>query len=235
MICIFKTLTRPCTLCKSCKALPTLCRESCKCVGKLRDAIRDFWAPITHNPLGGYVLCTWLVMFLAIAAFGLSLSQVKCAASTAEESSRNLVEVQVFVSINIGLALVHMVAARYLQWRIVTSITNNQGEEAIDKLSHKEIAHQATHVALYDFGFCLYFFFFFFIALSYNAHGLSNFRDCEGTGPAWGAAAIKILYGIVAANYFVFWHCCQACCSAKEKHAEKRAQKAEADKIGMGA
>lgn len=237
MMYLGKTLALPCSLCKeSCKAIPAACRESCKGVGKLCGAFRDLWAPITQNPLGGYVLGSWLVMLLVIAAFAVSFPQVQCDTGDAEDNPKALREMRLYIAINIALAVVHIVGARYLQWRIVSGIKKDQGEDAIAEMSHEEISSKANHIALYDFGFCLYFF-IFCIAFIFSCYGITYFGECEGTGPAWSAAAVKILYGIVVVSYFLFWYSCQALCKARERVREKRSarQEREAEQIGASA
>jgi len=142
-------------------------------------------------------------MVLAAVGFGVTASEAKCK------------EARLFCLVNLGIALAHMFFARYIQWRLTGSIQRD-GQDA-QVLSHKEIADKATHIALYDVGFCLYTF-FFFGALAYNVYGLSTL--CKGTGPAWGAAAIQIAYGILVCNYFFCWYCMQACCGVKESRRE---------------
>jgi hypothetical protein len=195
---------------KACKGISLMCRGCGRGIGQCCDAVAEFVAPVTRSPLGGYVVGTWLVMVLAIASCGYALSEVHC------KQARSL-----FLA-NIGISLVHMSAARYLQWRIVGSF-HREGKD-MQALAHHEIAQRATHVALYDIGFCLYVF-FFLGAFSLDCWALTTFKSCGHDGPAWAATAIEILYSIFVWNYFFFWYCCQSCRGKKEQQKEIAASK----------
>jgi len=193
MIYICKALCLPCKACdKACQELSKACQGCC-------NAISDFFGPITQNPLGGYVFGTWMTMLLAIGLLGYSVSKTVCE------------DPKMTMYILIGLAVIHGAFAYYMQRRLVSAL----GDQRPSEMSHKEIAEKTRQVMMYDVGFCLYFFVFcgsFFYACS----ALGTLGGCEGTGPAWSAAALLILYGFGVFNYAVCWYCCQCCCGQLE-------------------
>lgn len=213
MIYICKIFSLPCTLAeKICQGCSTVCKESCKAFGEACSAITNCWKPVSQGPLGSYVIGTWVVMALCIGMFGMTVSQLEGCDT-----------VSMFSLINIGLAVLHCLAAFYIQRRIITHIANNGGDTTSGHYSARDITHSAWEVAKYDIGFCLYVF-AFIGAAAYNAQGIKDFKDCDkGSGPAWGASVIKIMYAFLVWNYFFCWYGCQMCCGAKEAHQERQA------------
>lgn len=210
MIYICKAFTLPCTCCREgCKALSVACSESCKCFGKLCDAISDFWRPITHSPLGGYVIGTWIAMILCIASFAYAFTQAK----------GNCGDARMYCAVSIGLSVVHIFGSRYVQYAIVKAI-EKEGT-AVSEATHMDIAKKAYHVALYDFGFCFYAI-FFWAASGFNIYGMTLLDRCPA-GPAWAGLGLTLTYAILVSMYFCCWSCCQGCCAGNE--ARKQAGK----------
>jgi len=238
MIYICKAFQLPCILCqKSCEGLRIFCKESCKCCGTVFDAIADFFGPVTKGPLAAYVVGTWLTMLLSVVAFVGAYQEASNAADVTgnatatagadSQDSTTCTDVAQFCLINLGLAVVHAVFARYIQWRITRS-NKDTPDEVRDRMTQREVLESATHVAMYDVGFCLYVF-FFIGAFAYNCYGASTLRDCSETGPAWAGTGIKILWALCVWNYFFCWYCTKVCCAGKEK-----AQSAHRDGAGAG-
>merc|ERR1719422_383473 len=116
-----------------------------------------------------------------------------------------------FFLVNCGLAVVHMLMAGYIQWKLKKQINEQHMKELKEKaqaeeegdadyargteVPKQEIVRAAAHIFWTDILFCLYFFVFFF-SIGYNFYSLSMLnKDCAETGPGWSAGTIMILYG----------------------------------------
>jgi len=201
-LCCGAVLKAPCICCKAvgevfddcCKGCSRVCDECCK-------ALSDLWAPIVQNPLGVYVIGTWIVMVLVIAA---------CAATVGTVWGCN--ELAIFCFADIGIALSHSVFAFYIQRRLVNGI----GKIGKDQMTHDEITVEARNILKYDIGFCLYFF-FFVAAFVYNCHGVVDVSNCVDTGFQTAAVTLMILYGVGVWNFGCCWYCGQCCFGEAEK------------------
>lgn len=238
MIYICKAAVLPCQLCSmACSGCGKVCEESCvgctRACGACRhgfaqgcrsisNAVGNFWAPITRNPLASYVIGTWLAMALVIAATGTSLGRI------IGSSDASCDKPKVFCAVDIGLAFLHMVFAFYLQRRLVMAI----GEKAAHEMTHKEIADKARHVALYDFGFCIYTF-VFIGCFVYNCYTIRDLSGCADMGGAWMGSAGMIVYGVLVWNLGFCWFCTQ-CCSGQVAEA-RHLPRATAGGAGAGA
>mmetsp|Transcript_93766 Transcript_93766/g.205214 ORF Transcript_93766/g.205214 Transcript_93766/m.205214 type:complete len:227 (-) Transcript_93766:472-1152(-) len=185
-------------LCLPCKACDAACQGLFKGIEEFCAGISNIFGPITNNPLGGYVIGTWVVMAGVLFGSGYSLSQVDCD------------EPKVPCIANCGLALIHIAFAFYIQRRLVGALTKEP-----TTMTHNEIAAKAREVMMYDVGFCLYFF-VFIGSFGYNCSVFDALSECEGTGPAWTAAAFMLLYGFGVWNYALCWYGCQCCCGTFE-------------------
>lgn len=179
-------------------------------------------------------------MACVLVASGMTLTNIK-SHSPACRGAR------IFCAANCALAIVHAIAAYYIQCQIKAKINRDEHERdpeapkdedlAFDKdMPHIQIAKAASDIALYDVGFCFYFF-IFFASIGVNMYGLGVVSsDCksEDAFTGWAAATIMIMYGLGVANYFFCWYCMQACCGAKEKRQEKKKEKKDVWWKGAG-
>jgi len=226
-------LCKPCGLARdacgaTCKCFNACCETGCKTIQETCRAGCNAFNFITHYPLGLYVMGSWITMAGVLVASGMSLKDIKSNSPACREA-------RIFFAVNCGLAVVHSIAAYYIQRQIKAKINRDEHERdpeapkdedlAFDKdIPHSQVAKAATEIALYDFGFCLYFF-LFFGSLGINVYGLGMVSgDCKGEEAYTGRAAamVMILYGLGVANYFFCWYCMQACCGAKEKRQMKK-------------
>lgn len=230
MIYICKAAVLPCQACsQGCSLCGKACEHSCSgCVKGCQacerglshgchsacQAISDFWAPITKNPLGSYVIGTWLWMVLLIAATGRSLNLIISSTNVSCDKPK------IFCAVDIGLALIHMAFAYYLQKRLIMAI----GEKAAHEMTHKEVAEKARHLALYDIGFCFYTF-VLIGCFVYNCVTIKDLEGCPDTGGVWMGSAGMILYCVLVWNFAFCWFCTQCCggqiSEVKGKHKAK--------------
>merc|ERR1740138_230727 len=210
----------PCKLCDgACKVCTGSCKLMERCCSAMSQAWQDFWqalsdlfAPISRNPLGGYVLATFAAMLGVVLLSGVSIKNIKCDISSAKDDGKT------FAAVNCGLGIVHAIFAFYIQRALVKAI----GTDGAENMTHAEIAAKARYVILHDIPFCVYCI-VFPASFVYNFYGLSTLKDCDvaegnnGTGPAWAAAAMMITYGFMAWWYFVCWMCGQCCFAGAEK------------------
>jgi len=216
---------KSCSCCaKACGSCNGGCRKAFKAAC---DALGDVSAPITRNPLGSYVIGTWVAMVLVIAATGRTLDLIIDSADVSCDKPK------IFCAVDIGLAFVHMVFAFYVQRRLVRAI----GDKAAREVTHKEIAEKAQHVALYDVGFCIYMF-ILIGCFVYNCYTIHDLDGCVNTGGAWMGSAGMILYGVLVWNAGFCWFCTQCCGSqisdAREREAARPAAPAtQAGGVGI--
>jgi len=198
-----------------CKAVGDACDSLCRgCAGGCQNcckAVTNLWAPIAQNPLGLYVIGTWCMMALIIAACGVTVSQV-----------RSCTELQIFCYVDIGIAVVHMVFAVYIQQRLVAKLMGSGG----DSKSHREITQQAKELLKYDIAFCFYVF-FFLAAFGYNIYGIGFHGACPDTSYQKLAVGLMIVYGVGAWNYSCCWFFGQCCFGAVEKKGVVKVQAPE--------
>jgi len=185
----------PCTLCKGvCDGLS----ECCKC-------FTDFWEPIIQNPLGNYVISTWVGMLIAGGAAGWGITQLdKC-----NEDLKG--QLSLFCIADVALAFIHGGMAYYMQRAIIKGL----GGKDYTQMSAKEIRDQVGQILLYDVPVCLYSF-LACAAWGFNCWGLT-LGSCGGTQPHFGAAAVMICWGILGSGYLFCWYCCQCCQGAVPK------------------
>lgn len=157
-------------------------------------------------PLAGYVLGTWCTMAFVVLCSAYSFVKADCSSP------------KPFCLAMAIIGLVHAAFAFYLQRRLVGSI----GKENYKDMKFLEIAGNARQIMLYDVAFCFYVF-VFFGSFGYACAGIGDLGDCVGTGPAWSAASILILYSLGVFFYAVCWYGCQSCCGGVES-AVKRVQ-----------
>mmetsp|Transcript_16722 Transcript_16722/g.34033 ORF Transcript_16722/g.34033 Transcript_16722/m.34033 type:complete len:236 (-) Transcript_16722:219-926(-) len=208
MIYIFQgcgaVLKAPCMCCKAVgQAFDGMCKGCGKACDNCTRSISECWAPIVQNPLGSYVIGTWLMMALVIAA---------CAATVPDASKLKCDELMIFCLADIGIAVIHSTFAFYIQRRLVGAI----GKTGKDSMTHAEITQEAKNLAKYDIGFCLYVF-FFIAAFAYNVYGVGDGGKCGSTGYQKGAVGLLLFYGVVAWNYAMCWFCGQCCFAKSEK------------------
>lgn len=214
MIYIAKGVCMPCKLCEKCcgsccEGISKFCDCISKCCGGICSGISHCFSgcfgPIIHNPLGGYVIGTWVVMALVIACFICTITEVTCDGP------------KIVAYVDITFAVVHAIFAFYIQRRLICAI----GEQAVQEMTHSEIAARARHVMAYDVGFCLYFF-IFCGSFVYNCTVFGVLSQCGGSGPGWSGAALLLMYGLGVWHYAICWFACQCCCGTYESAVQKR-------------
>jgi hypothetical protein len=195
-----------------CKAPCTACEACCKCCGSCGDAIskacseccdswRRFWEPVANNPLGTYVMGTWVAMAFATGAAGWALGNLK----ECDEDAKG--KLALFCIADIVLAVMHGAMAYYMQRQIVHGL----GDKEYSQMSAKEIQMEAGRILLYDVPVCLYFF-IANAAWAFNIWGLvAPWGSCGDTQPQLGAAFLMIAWGTCAGAYLFCWYCCQCC------------------------
>lgn len=180
-----------------------LCEAGCKCFGKACDSvcgcIGNVFRPILDNPLGHYVLLTWMAMLVAMVLAVVGVSQATCKF------------VKQLTLADVLIALIHAGTAYYIQRRLVVQLAGSQ--------SAADITKQAAHILLYDVGFCLYSVFAVF-AFGFNIYLLSSLGCESDTDKAEASndyAAITagwmLFYSVCAFNYAICWYCGKCCCS----------------------
>jgi len=190
-----------------------LCKAPCKCCKEACKAWADVWAPITRNPLGGYVIMTWITMIPVVVCAGVSLTKIVCK------------DPKLHLFLAIGTALIHALGAWHIQHQLVKAL-NDAGMEERAQMTHHAIAKKAGYVMVYDIGFCLYTF-FFLGAFGFACYSLQSLQDCEGEGTglarcAWG---LLIFYAMAACNFATCWYCGQQCCKESPTVRAKKARK----------
>jgi len=184
----------PCKICDAC------CKGCSKACDGCSQAFSDCIDPITQAPLSTYVLFTFSSMAAVVLAAGHSLTTVECDGP------------KVFCLVMCALGVIHATYAFYIQRRLVCAI----GKVDAKQMSYKEIASKTSEIMLYDFGFCLYCP-IFIGSICYPVIGASSLTDCGGTGAAWVAAVLLVLYGLIVGSYLVCWACYNRCCSAAQE------------------
>jgi len=220
-------LCKPCELLsvacgESCKFCRATCGESCKACGRCWDALFDIFGSVTRFPLGGYVMGTWVTMIVVLVCSVLSFLEVQDLAAGGA-LSQGCLDTEMICLGNSAFAVLHFIAARYIQWRIVSKVKETMEErtpgveiQGNNDIPHDMIAESAYEVALYDVGFCLYFF-IFAGSFGFNCWGWTLDGKCLDNNMGWGAAFAMILYGIGVWNYFFCWYCMQYCCGKAKK------------------
>lgn len=194
----------PCICCKGiANAFDSVCKGCGDTCHAWAQALSDCWAPIVQNPLGFFVIGTWLTMALCVAA---------CVATIMDAGKAKCRELVYFCVIDIGIAFVHMAFAFYIQRCLVKALT----QSGRDTMTHQEITHEAKNLLKYDIGFCLYFF-FFFAAFCYNFYAVGLGGQCSTNGYQMGAIGLHLTYGVGAFWYALCWYCGQCCFGKAEK------------------
>jgi len=182
----------PCTLCKGCCDIFSNC---CKAFG-------EFWEPIIANPLGNYVMGTWVGMIIAGAA---SVWAIGVLGDCTDDDLKS--QLSGFCCVDIVFAVIHSGMAYYMQRAIIKGL----GGKDFKEMSAKDIQEQAGQILLYDVPVCLYSF-LAFAAFGANCWGLT-LEACPGISnqPHTGPALVMICWGLLAGGYLFCWYCCQCC------------------------
>jgi len=186
----------PCTLCKGCCQLFNGC---CEAFNDCCKSFCSFWDPIVNNPLGSYVIGTWIAMAIAAAASGWAIGQL----SDCDSDLKG--KLSLFCIADFALAFMHAGMAYYMQRQIIKGL----GGKDFAQMTAKEIQSQAGQILLYDVPVCLYSF------LATAAFGLQcwglTLGSCGGNQPHAMAAALMITWAVLAFVYLGCWYCCQCC------------------------
>jgi hypothetical protein len=181
-------------ICKGCVnicAAPfKLCEGCCKCCS-------DFFKPILDQPLGGFVVITWIVMLVQSLCAVIGLISGGCG------------QIKVFSFGLIAFAVMHCFGAYYLQRRLVTNLQKS-GSTA----TGTALAKEAGRMFLYDVGFCIYSI-VFVISFCYALFCFTQ-TDCDNTKDDNSfmfsmGALVMVLHCIGATSYGVCWYfgnCC---------------------------
>lgn len=212
MIYIFRACGALCMApCKLCECCARGCDKTCKGCGdacrRCTKACEEMWEPILKNPLGHYVIGTWVAMALAIGCNIRSLCNTHKLECT---------ELKTFNWVDIAIGVVHAGFALYIQRRLVAHLSK-QGKPS---MTNAEIAASARELVKYDVGLCLYVF-GFMAAFCYNCYGVGNVGDCSETGFQRGAVAIHVCWGLGAWWYGLCWFCGKCCFGQAEQAREK--------------
>jgi len=185
-----------------CKAPCTLCKCCCDVFSNCCKAIGEFWEPIIANPLGNYVIGTWIGMLLAGAAAVWGISVL---GDCLDDDLKS--QLSAFCLLEIVFAVIHSCMAYYMQRAIIKGL----GGKDFKEMSAKEIQEQAGQTLLYDVPVCLYSF-FACAAFGVNCWGL-GLESCPGVSnqPHTGPAFVMICWGLLAGGYLFCWYCCQCC------------------------
>lgn len=179
---------RGCT--QVCLAPCTICGGACK-------ECEQCFKPVLEQPLGCYVLLTWLCMLVQIGCGGLGLVGGGCGS------------VKIWSLGLAGFAVIHAGFAYYIQRRLMYNI-NKTGSTA----TGTALAREAGRMFLYDVGFCIYGI-LFIVAFCYGLFCMSQLSCSDGTpaNSTWLllGALLQILYNCAAFNYALCWYfgnCC---------------------------
>lgn len=199
-----------------CKYPCMCCQESCNTVkqalGECCGAISGLFGPICGRPLGGYVLVTWLVMLMAVAA---------CAVDLLSETVKKCTQLRDFCIAEIGCALVHAGAAFYIQRKVISAAAKSTGKsvEELNKLSSSELFDAAKDIAWKDIGFCIYFFVFIGI-FGFNCYGFSKFSCGDHENYYKAAIWVMLSYGVCAWFGGSCWFAQKGFCAKVKKTAD---------------
>merc|ERR1719253_728969 len=119
-------------ICKGCVAPCKACGKGCKCC-------EEFFKPILDQPLGCFVVVTWLVMLIQSICAAISVLSGGCG------------QVKVWSIGLIVFGVMHACGAYYLQRRLVTNL-----EKSGSSATGSGLAKEAGRMFLYDVGFCIY-------------------------------------------------------------------------------
>jgi len=199
MIYIFKGFGEicklPCTLCKGCC---DAFKGACSCCNR-------FWEPILANPLGNYVIGTWVAMCAVAAAAIWGIVQAENCDS---ELKSNL---SLFCIANVVLACIHSGMSYYMQRQIITKVGKPFAE-----MHPKEVQQKAGEILLYDVPVCLYSF------LAAAGWGLNiwalSLGSCGDKQPHSSSALVYLVWGALAFGYLFCWYCCKCCQGAVPKN-----------------
>lgn len=196
----------PCYLCQCCaKSCDAVCKglgDACRGCTK---ACEEMWAPILQNPLGGYVISTWVAMLFS--TIGAVYSFID------EEKTKDCQSQKAFLIAMIVIGVLHAVFAFYIQRRLVNAV----GVEGRANMDAPDVWNKAKEILKYDVGLCLYIF-FFIAAFCYACYGIGDIGKCPKDSYTKGVVAIMIMYQVCAWNYGFCWFC-GTCCWGKAKSA----------------
>jgi hypothetical protein len=185
-----------------CKLPCTLCKGCCDLFKNCCAAFGEFWEPIIANPLGNYVIGTWIGMLIAALA---AIWGVSIVGDCTDDDLKG--QLSGYCLVAIVFAIVHSGMAYYMQRAIIKGL----GGKDFKEMTAKEIQEQAGQILLYDVPVCLYSF-FCFAAFGVNCWALS-FEECAGLDnqPQTGTAMVMICWGLLAGVYLCCWYCCLGC------------------------
>jgi len=184
-----------------CKAPCTLCKGLCDAFKQSCSFCNTFWNPILENPLGNYVIGTWVSMVFVFAASLWGLMQL----SDCKNSDDVKTNLMAFCVVNVILAFIHSGMSYYIQRQIIQKV----GDKPYSEMNAKEIQEKAGEILMYDVPFCLYSF------LAIAGYGMQlwalSLGGCDKEQPHFGSAAIYLVWGTLAGGYLFCWYCCQCC------------------------
>lgn len=158
-------LQSPAKCCEACaKCFDNECCQSCS------DALSDFF----NKPLGGYVFMAVWLSALELGFLGYAIydeDDKRLEECHLPEGMGKKVGIMKWIYVQMGLAVLNLVFAPYLQCRLWSRLMNTATTDAQATVgtvglavNKKAVKESFAHVFLYDFGVCLY---VFALAFSY--------------------------------------------------------------------
>lgn len=179
---------------KGCK---DVCLAPCKMFGAGCKCCEDFFKPILDQPLGCFVVLSWVSMSITAVCGVLGLLGGGCGS------------IKVFSMGLVALAIMHAVGSYYLQRRLVTNLQKS-GSTA----SGSALAQEAGRMFLYDVGFCVYII-VFVCSFFYGLFCMSSLNCSDGeksNSTMMMLGALMLIFHIIGAfNYAMCWYfgnCC---------------------------
>eukprot|EP00413_Alexandrium_margalefii_P026327 CAMPEP_0204574756 /NCGR_PEP_ID=MMETSP0661-20131031/40789_1 /ASSEMBLY_ACC=CAM_ASM_000606 /TAXON_ID=109239 /ORGANISM="Alexandrium margalefi, Strain AMGDE01CS-322" /LENGTH=248 /DNA_ID=CAMNT_0051583315 /DNA_START=69 /DNA_END=811 /DNA_ORIENTATION=+ len=193
-----------------CGSLCKACNSACGGVCKFCGAALTPCTKVFERPLGGYVVMTAVLTLLAamIACIGASNKEVRAC---------DLHPLTLYCLLNVLFGLGHTAFAFYLQGKLDSSLRDQSPGEAEDgaaaaapgaasgqPATSAELLSRASHILLYDIGFCFYVF-IFFASFIINCAGVGWSLDCVGAKEPWASGFLMVFFHVLAVCFAILW------------------------------
>merc|ERR1719253_245004 len=126
------------------KGCVSICAAPFKMCGECGKACEECFQPILNQPLGCYVVLTWLAGLVILCCGALGVVGGGCGG------------VKVFSVGLVIVAICHACGAYYLQRRLVTNLERSGAGPGGNRETGRQLAQEAGRMFLYDVGFCIY-------------------------------------------------------------------------------
>lgn len=241
MIHVFNCCKEVCTLpakaCAACgdccKGCDEACRQACEPCAEGCQQCSDSCNNFLNRPLGGYVIMAVWLCGAELAFLGYALYQEtddKALAGCKLDGWGKQVGILGWIYGQMGLAVVSLLFAPYLQCRLWNQLTTRAEEAAPDTaptvpgytgsqaVTKEDVKESFKHVFLYDVGFCLYFFLLIF-SYYWSYMGSSWAHSDSKCNPQLlnsRAAAFGMFFVWFVFLYAIGWWCYMGCMSTTE-------------------